>query len=126
MQYTDFSARLTGLLVAVTGAALVGRGLLVAPPEGFLGIGVVGPTGLTPLRTAAAAAGIAFVIAGLAVGVGRGRALAVSVGSLAVAATIVSLAVGSGSPTGVLGVGVAALALLLSGAWTGRDRRVNQ
>lgn len=126
MRYADFSARLTGLLVAVAGVALVGRGLLVAPPEGVRGVGIVGPAGLTPLRAAVAAAGVAFVIAGLAVVIGRGRALAVSVGSLAIVATVVGLAVGIGSPAGVLGVGVAALTLLLSGAWAGRDRQASQ
>ena len=119
MRYTDLAARLTGLVVAVAGAALVGRGLLVAPPSGFPGIGVVGPASLTPAVVGTVAVGAAFAIAGLAVLVGRGRALAVSVGGALTVAAVVGLAIGAGSPAGVLAVAVVSLALLLSGASVG-------
>jgi len=121
MRYADLCARVTGLPVAAAGVALAGRGVLVAPPGGFPGIGVVGPAGLTPFRTATAVAGVAFVIAGLAVLVGRGRSVAVSVGGALTVAVVVGVAVRIGSPVGTVGVGAAALALLLSGAWIGRD-----
>jgi len=123
MRYTDLAARLTGLGVAVAGAALVGRGLLVAPPDGSPGIGVVGPASLTPTIAGTVAVGAAFAIGGLAVLAGRGRALAVSVGSVLALAAVVGLAVGAGSPVGVLAVAAVALALLLSGASAGSGGR---
>jgi hypothetical protein len=120
MRYTGLGARLTGLVVAVVGAVLVGRGLLVAPPAGSPGIGVVGGAALTPAVGGTAAAGVALVVAGLAVLVGRGRAVAVSVGAAVVVAVVVALAIGVGSPLAALGLGSVAVALLLSGASTGR------
>jgi len=126
MRYVDLLARFTGLAVAAAGAALAGRGLLVAPPAGVSGIGIVGPAGLTPLRVAAAVAGIAFVVAGLGVLAGRGRSVAVSVGGVLVAAVVVGRATGVGSSAGVLGVGAVALALLLSGASAGSGGQPSQ
>ena len=119
MRYTDFVARLTGLAIAAAGAALVGRGLLVAPPNGVPGLGVVGPAAITLAVVGTVGVGAAFVIAGLAVLVGRGRALAVSVGSILIVAAIVGLAAGAGSPVGVLAIAAVSLALLFSGAATG-------
>ena len=126
MRYTDLVARLTGLAVAAAGAALVGRGLLVAPPSGVSGIGVVGPASLTPTIVGTVAVGAAFAVAGLAVLVGRGRALAVSVGSALAAAAVVGLAVGAGPPGGVLAVAAVALALLFSGASVGSGGQPSQ
>ena len=119
MRYTDLAARLTGLAVAVAGAALVGRGLLVAPLSEIPGIGVVGPASVTPTIVGTIAVGAAFAVAGLAVLVGRGRALAVSVGGALTVAAVVGLAVEAGSPAGVLAVAAVSLALLLSGASVG-------
>jgi hypothetical protein len=119
MRYADFLARLTGLCVAVAGAALAGRELLFQVPGDIRGVGVVAPGALADPAAATVGVGAAFVVAGLAVLVGWGRAAAVSVGGAAAVIAVASLAVGVGSVIVVLSVGVVALALVLAGASTG-------
>ncbi len=126
MRYADLFARVTGLFVAIVGVVLAARELLVVPPAGVPGIGIVSPAGLTPPRIAAAGAGFGFVVAGLGVLAGRGRSVAVSVGGVLVAAVVVGLAIGVGSSAGALGVGAVALALLLSGASIGSGGQPSQ
>ena len=119
MRYADVLARITGLCVAVAGAALAGRELLVEAPGDIRGVGVVAPGALSEPAVATLGVGAAFVVAGTAVFAGRGRSVAVSVGGVAAVLTVASLAVGVGSAAATLAVGAVALALVLAGASTG-------
>lgn len=116
MRYVDLFARVTGLCVAVAGAALAGRELLVAVPGG---IGVAAPGSLAAPTAATVVVGVAFVLAGVAVLGGVGRSVAVSVGGAVTVGVLALLAMGPESPGVVLGVGAVGVALLLAGAATG-------
>jgi hypothetical protein len=116
MRYSELSARLVGLLVAVAGAVVTWRGLLATAADGAPGIELLARGTVTGL---VGVVGLVFIAAGFAVLVDRGRSLAVSVGGLGIAVAVVLLSIGAGSTAGVLGVGVIALTLLLSGASIG-------
>lgn len=117
MRYADLFARVTGLCVAVAGAALAGRALVVAAPGGA--VGVAAPASLAAPTVATIVVGVAFVLAGVAVAGGAGRSVAVSVGGAAAVGVLALLAIGPESPGFVLGVGAVGVALLLAGTATG-------
>jgi len=118
MSPADLLARLAGLLVAAVGGVLVWGGLFV-PTAGAPGIALLARGAVLNVVVAGGVAGVAFVLAGLAVLVDRGRALAVSVGGIVLVAAVALLAVGTNSTQSVLGVGAAALVLLLAGSSVG-------
>jgi hypothetical protein len=119
MRYADFLVRVTGLCVAVAGAALAGRELLVVSTGGIRLVGATTPGSFPPSATATVIGGVMFVLAGLAVLGGVGRSVAVSVGGAAAVGVLALLAIGPESPGVVVGVGAVALALLFAGAATG-------
>jgi len=124
VRYADLLARVTGLCVAVAGAALAGRELVGPATDGVRSVGVAASEPLSVPAAATVGVGVAFVLAGLAVLADRGRAVAVSVGGAGAAAAVAGVAVGTGSTVGTLGVGATGVALLLSGAGTrGRSDR---
>ncbi|RLM90981.1 hypothetical protein D3D02_04270 [Halobellus sp. Atlit-38R] len=118
MSPADLLARLAGLLVAVVGGVLVLGGFFV-PTAGAPGIALLARGAILNVVVAGGAAGVAFLLAGLAVLVDRGRALAVSVGGIVLVAAVALLAVGTNSTQSVLGVGLVALVLLLAGSSVG-------
>ncbi|WP_256288578.1 hypothetical protein [Halobellus inordinatus] len=118
MSPADLLARLAGLSVAVVGGVLVLGGFFV-PTAGAPGIALLARGAVLNVVVAGGVAGVAFVLAGLAVLVDRGRALAVSVGGVVLVAAVALLAVGTNSTQSVLGVGLVALVLLLVGSSVG-------
>jgi len=118
MSPADLLVRLAGLLVAAVGGVLVLGGFVV-PTAGAPGIALLARGAVLNVVVAGGVAGVAFVLAGLAVLVDRGRALAVSVGGIVLVAAVALLAVGTNSTQSVLGVGLVALVLLFAGSSVG-------
>ncbi|QCC46419.1 hypothetical protein [Halobellus limi] len=119
MSPSVFLTRLVGLLVAVAGGVLAWGGFLV-PVAGARGVDLLARGAVANVVVAGGIAGIAFVVAGLAVLIDRGRGFAVSVGGSVLVAAVFLLAVGTDSTSSVLGVAVVALGLLFAGASVGR------